>query len=96
MVEFIGRKKARDLAREEAVIFVEIMGEAKGARNLEVHVMRPTPEGLYEVERDDTGLIPGDSIEQLVERVATAHGCRYATIYPAENDWPPPWAARTP
>lgn len=94
MVEFIGREQAKKRARKEPVIFVEIMGEANGQRSLEVHVMRPGAEGLYEVERDDTGLVPGETIEQLVNRIAADNGCRYATIYPAEDRWPPPWAAR--
>ena len=42
MVDFISWQKAKELARAEPVIFVEIMGEAPGERSLEVHVMSPS------------------------------------------------------
>ena len=95
MVEFISPERAKDLVRKELVVFAEVMGEAKAQLALEVHVMRPTGEGCYEVERDDTGPVPGETVHALVARIAAAHGSRYATIYPAEDRWPPPWAAKS-
>ena len=92
MVNFIGWQKAQELARAEPVIFVEIMGEAPGARSLEVHVMSPSGEHLHELERDDTGLVPLEDIEALVARIAASRNVRYAAIRHAEDRWPPPWA----
>jgi len=92
MVDFISREQAKDLVRNEPVVFAEVMDKTAGMRSLEVHVMRPSAGGLYEVERDDTGPVASESVEQLVSRIAAARGCRYATIYPAEDRWPPPWA----
>ena len=92
MVEFVSRERATELVRSEPVVFAEIMGEATGAPSLEVHVMRPTRRGLHEVERDATGPVPGETVPELVARIAAARGARYATIYPAEDRWPPPWA----
>lgn len=37
---------------------------------------------------------PTGEVHALVARIAAAHGARYATIYPAEDRRPPPWAAR--
>jgi hypothetical protein len=94
MVEFITPERAKDLVRGEPVVFAEVMS---GEPSLEVHVMRPAGDCLYEMERDDTGPVPGESVDALVARIAEAHGCRYATIYPAEDGWPPAWAcAREP
>jgi hypothetical protein len=94
-LDFVDRERAKDLVRTEPVVFAEIMGEGMGEQSLEVHVMRPGAGGLYEVERDDTGPIPGETVQALVARIAAAHRCRYATIYPAEDRWPPPWASST-
>lgn len=95
MVDFIPKDRAKDLVRSEPVVFAEVMDKTSGAHSLEVHVMRPTTGGVYEVERDDTGPLASETIEQLVARIAAARGCRYATIYPAEDRWPPPWADQT-
>jgi hypothetical protein len=92
MVDFVNRERAKELVRREPVVFAEIMGEVMGAPSLEVHVMRPTATGLHEVERDDTGPVAGETVDELVARIAAARGVRYATIYPAEDSWPPPWA----
>jgi hypothetical protein len=92
MVDFVSRERAKELVRSEPVVFAEVMGEATGAQSLEVHVMRPTAAGLHEVERDDTGPLPGEAAREHVARIAAARGVRYATIYPAEDRWPPPWA----
>lgn len=93
MVTFVELARAKELVRKETVVFAEVMDEARAPHSLEVHVMRPGREGLYEVERDDTGPVPGENVRGLVERVAMAHGSRYATIYPAEERWPPSWAS---
>lgn len=92
MVNFVGWQKAQELARVEPVIFVEIMGEAPGARSLEVHVMSPSGKRLHELERDDTGLVSLDDIEAVVAGIAASHNVRYASIRRAEDRWPPPWA----
>ena len=92
MVNFVGWQKAQELARAEPVIFVEILGEAPGARSLEVHVMSPSGKHLHELERDDTGLVPLEDIEDVVARIAASRNVRYATIRRAEDRWPPPWA----
>ena len=92
MVNFVGWQKAQELARAEPVIFVEILGEAPGARSLEVHVMSPSGVHLYELERDDTGLVPLEDIEEVVARIAASRNVRYATIRRAEDRWPPSWA----
>jgi len=92
MVEFIGWQRAEELARIEPVIFVEIMGEAPGARSLEVHVMAPSGVHLHELERDDTGLVPMENIEAVVDRIAASRNVRYAAIRRAEDRWPPSWA----
>lgn len=92
MVGFVGWQKAQELARAEPVIFVEILGEAPGARSLEVHVMSPSGVHLYELERDDTGLVPLEDIEEVVARIAASRNVRYATIRRAEDRWPPSWA----
>jgi hypothetical protein len=94
MVQFISRKKAMELVRSEPVVFAEIVSRSVGGPSLEVHVMHPVPHGAYEVERDDTGPVSSENVEQLISRIAAARGCRYATIYPAEENWPPPWAAQ--
>jgi hypothetical protein len=92
MVDFIGWQKAMELAHAEPVIFVEIMGEAPGARSLEVHVMSPSGVHLHELERDDTGLVPLEDIQDVVARIAASRNVRYAAIRRAEDRWPPPWA----
>jgi len=92
MVDFIGWQKAEELARTEPVVFVEIMGEAPGARSLEVHVMSPGGVHLHEFERDDTGLVPLEDIQEVVGRIAASRKVRYAAICRAEDRWPPPWA----
>lgn len=92
MVEFIGWQRAEELARTEPVIFVEIMGEAPGARSLEVHVMSPNGRHLHELERDDTGLVALEDIQEVVGRIAASRNVRYAAIGRAEDRWPPPWA----
>lgn len=95
ILDFVDRERAKELVRKEPVVFAEIMGEGMGEQSLEVHVMRPGADGIYEVERDDTGPIPGETVQALVARIAAAHRCRYATIYPAEDCWPPQWATST-
>lgn len=92
MVHFVTPDRAKALVRAEPVVFAEVMARTVSEHTLEVHVMRPTGEDLYEVERDDTGRVPSETVHALVERIALAHACRYATIYPAEDRWPPPWA----
>ena len=51
MVDFISCEQAKELAHAEPVAFVEIMGEAPGARSLEVHIMSPSGVHLHEIER---------------------------------------------
>ena len=92
MVHFVGWQKAKELARTEPVIFVEIMGEAPGGRSLEVHVMSPSGVHLHELERDDTGLVSLEDIQGVVDRIAASRNVRYAAIGRAEDRWPPPWA----
>lgn len=92
MVNFIGWQRAQELARVEPVIFVEIMGEASGARSLEVHVMSPSGKHLHELERNDTGLVALEDIQDVVARIAASRNVRYAAIRRAEDRWPPPWA----
>ena len=96
MVHFVDPESAKSLARHETVVFAELMDGAEDERPLEVHVMRPTGYGLYEVERDDTGPLTRERARALIARIAAEHNCRYATIYPAENRWPPPWASARP
>jgi len=91
-LDFVDRERAKDLVLKEPVVFAEIMGEGMGEQSLEVHVMCPDVDGPYEAQRDDTGPVPGETVQALVARIAAAHRCRYATIYPAEDRWPPPWA----
>ncbi|HSL71013.1 MAG TPA: hypothetical protein VK864_12275 [Longimicrobiales bacterium] len=62
MVYFVDPESAKSLALHETVVFAELMDGAEDARPLEVHVMRPTGYGLYEVERDDTGTAPGSGL----------------------------------
>ena len=93
VIQFVDPESAKRLARHETVVFAELLGPPLDERALEVHVMRPCGGGLYEVERDDTGLVSADRAYALVARIAAAHRCRYATIYPAEERWPPPWAS---
>jgi hypothetical protein len=54
-VLFTDPESAKLLARRETVVFAEVMKGAIDERPLEVHVMRPTADGPYEVERDDPG-----------------------------------------
>ena len=91
-VMFIDPEQAKRLVRDEPVVFAEIVGRTNGESSLEVHVLRRSGQSLYEVERDDTGAVPGETVEALVARIAAAHRCRYATVYPAEDQWPPSWA----
>jgi hypothetical protein len=92
VVHFVDPDCAKVLVRSEPVVFAEVMAGAAPAQALEVHVMCPTSKGLYEVERDDTGPVSSETVHALVERIALAHRCRYATICPAEERWPPAWA----
>lgn len=92
MVDFVGWQRAEELARSEPVVFVEIMGEAPGARSLEVHVMSPSGERLHELQRDDTGLVALEDIRDVITRIAASRNVRYAAIRRAEDSWPPPWA----
>jgi hypothetical protein len=92
MVDFVTPRQAKLLVLHEPVVFAEVVAEGVVEKALEVHVMRPAPGGLYEEERDDTGPVPGETVQARVARIAAAHGCRYATICPAEDRWPPPWA----
>jgi hypothetical protein len=92
MVEFVDPERAKELVRSEGVVFAEVVAQAMAEQTLEVHVMRPAGGGLYEVERDDTGPVPDESVHALVARIAAGNACRYATIYPAEDRWPPAWA----
>jgi hypothetical protein len=96
MVHFVDPESAKSLALHETVVFAELMGGAEDEWPLEVHVMRPTGNGLYEVERDDTGPLTPERARALIARIAAEQNCRYATIYPAENRWPPPWASAWP
>jgi hypothetical protein len=41
-------------------------------------------------------MVAGQDVREVVADVAAEHGARYATIYPAEDDWPPPWAEKKP
>jgi hypothetical protein len=89
---FVDPERAKDLVRSEPVVFAEIVGRAGSDPCLEVHVLRRVGRSLYEIERDDTGPVPGETVEALIARIAAVHGCRYATLYEAEDRWPPPWA----
>jgi hypothetical protein len=91
-VAFVAPERAKDLVRGEPVVFAEIVGDGGDESSLEVHVLRRAGHYIYEIERDDTGPIPGETVQALVARIAAAHHCRYATIYPAEDRWPPCWA----
>ncbi len=93
MVDFVPPEEARALARVEPVVFAEIMAEGRDDKALEVHVLRPSGDGLYEQERADTGPVAGETVHALVARIAALHGCRYASIGPAEDRWPPAWAS---
>ena len=92
MVDFISWEKAKELAHAEPVAFVEIMGEAPGARSLEVHIMSQSGVHLHEIERDDTGLVSLEDIQDVVARIAASRNVRYAAIRRAEDRWPPLWA----
>lgn len=92
-VSFVDVERAKVLMRSEPVVFAEVLSEANGQRNLEVHVMRRVGQALYEVERDDTGPMSGETVKAVVTQIAASHGCRYATIYRLEDRWPPAWAA---
>jgi hypothetical protein len=92
VISFVDAERAKNLVRSEPVVFAEIVCQAGGERSLEVHVLRRAGPGLHEVERDDTGPMPNETVEAFVAKIAAAHGCRYATIYPAEDRWPPAWA----
>ena len=91
-VAFVDPESAKDLVRGEPVVFAEIVGQGSDERSLEVHVLRRAGHYIYEVERDDTGPIPVETVHALVARIAAVHHCRYATICPAEDRWPPAWA----
>lgn len=92
MVDFVTWQKAKELVRREPVLFAEIMGETPETQTLEVHVMTPTGAGLHELERDDTGAVPGEKVHDLLARIAAARRVRYAAIRGAEDEWPPRWA----
>ena len=91
-IHFVDPESARSLALHETVVFAELMGAAEDEAPLEVHVMRPTGDGLYEVERANTGPLTRERARGVIARVAAEHNCRYATIYAAEHGWPPQWA----
>ena len=96
MVSFVSWREAKARVREEPVVFAEVVSDAPECKKLEIHVMYPTSRGLHEAERDDTGCIPGEEVQDLVARIATARNVRYATIRGAEDHWPPEWVgART-
>lgn len=92
MVNFVSFERAKELVRHEPVVFAEIMSERPDAESLELHVMYRYGVRLHEAERDDTGPVPKGSVRDVVARVAAARDVRYATIYQAEEQWPPPWA----
>jgi hypothetical protein len=58
LVGLVDPERAKELVRREPVVFAEIMSEGTGEQVLELHVMRPSGNGLYEEERDDTGPVP--------------------------------------
>jgi hypothetical protein len=89
-VKIVSYERARDLVRQEPVLFAEIVGEAPDAQSLELHVMQRSGTALYEAERTDTGPVPKDSVHGLVSEVAAARHVRYAAIYRAGEHWPPP------
>ena len=85
MVVFVHPEKARNLVRSEPVVFAEIVGKPSGERSLEVHVLRRSGQAVHEVERNDTGPMPRETMKAIVCQIAAAHGCRYATLYAAEE-----------
>ena len=60
MVDFVTWREAKELVRREPVLFAEIMTQTPETQSLEIHVMTPTGAGLHELERDDTGAMPGE------------------------------------
>jgi hypothetical protein len=54
--------------------------------------MSPSGVHLHEIERDDTGLVSLEDIQDVVARIAASRNVRYAAIRRAEDRWPPPWA----
>jgi hypothetical protein len=92
MVTYISWDNAKLRAREEPVIFAEVMSHGPQGQEIEIHVMRPTRHGLHEVERDDPGRMSGEDVDAAIARIAAAHGVRYAAIRGAEDHWPPDWS----
>ncbi len=92
MVDFVSWREAKDLVQREPVLFAEIMAQTPETQSLEIHVMTPTGAGLHEIERDDTGAMPGEKVHDLLARIAAARNVRYAAIGRAEDEWPPRWA----
>lgn len=84
-LDFVSPERAETLARRQPVVFAELLGESAGARRLEVRVMRPVAGGVYEVERNDTGPVAGETVYAIVAQIAAEHRCRYATIYSSED-----------
>ena len=62
----------RELVRHEPVVFAEVMTEGRREPSLEVHVMSPVRGGLHELERDDTGPVPGEKVRELVALCVTS------------------------
>lgn len=92
MVTFVTWQQAKQLVLREPVVFAEIVDRSDGEQSLEVHVMSPVGHNLHELERDDTGPVPGESVLELVSRIADERRVRYAAISGAEEQWPPSWA----
>ena len=94
MVNYISWKEAQARVQHEPVIFAEVLSHHREGQKLEVHVMAPTSRGVHELERADTGRLPGEKVDELIARIAAEHGVRYATIRRAEDHWPPDWVVR--
>jgi len=54
MVDFISWHEAQARAKDEPVVFAEVVSDDPEGQKLEIHVMTPTVRGLHEAERDDT------------------------------------------
>jgi hypothetical protein len=91
MVDFISWHEAQARAKDEPVVFAEVVSDDPEGQSLEIHVMTPTVRGLHEAQRDDTGRIPRDQVHAFVGRIAAERNVRYATIRSAEDQWPPEW-----
>ena len=94
MVTYISWKDAQARVRHEPVIFAEVVSHDRHGQKLEIHVMVPTSRGVHEAERDDTGRIPGEKVDEVIGRIAAAHKVRYAVIRGAEDHWPPDWVVQ--